>query len=78
MLAQVHCISSLEESLISRAALVLLFLSIAAVIWPKFASLIRAIWADVTAASLAVEEFFRQRKGSWKNFSQSNVKPEQD
>jgi hypothetical protein len=73
MLAPVHCISSSEQSLISNAALILLFLSIAAVIWPKFASLIRAIWTDVAAAISAIEEFFRHRKRNRGHVPNRNV-----
>lgn len=39
-----------DESLIGIAALILLFLSIASVIWPKFTSLVAMMWASFKAA----------------------------
>lgn len=55
-----------EESLVTIAALVLLVLSIATVIWPKFTGLVKMIWADFRAAVREMRDFWqelRQNRG---------------
>ena len=51
-----------EESVVSVAALILLFLSIGTVIWPKFTSLVALIWGDLRKAVLAVMDLFDEVK----------------
>lgn len=51
-----------EETLFHFAATASLLLTIAGVLWPKFAALVRSIWSDLVAAVEAVEHFRNRRR----------------
>lgn len=61
MLALFVALALSEETLTKYGAILLLLLSIGAMLWSKFASLVQTIWADVTAAASAYERFRRNR-----------------
>ena len=51
-----------EQDLITGAALVLLALSIALVIWPKFVELVHAVWTSFKSAVREVLTFYDEIK----------------